>query len=1727
MERFADYILHEKLHDSIDSAVYRGTRETSAERAIVKVLKTKYPTVSDIARFRQEYSLVKRLDIDGVVKTHALLEDGGNFAIVQEDFDGIPLKQAMKKGKKGLAGFLRIAREIAHILGQIHQNNIIHLDIKPGNILVNEKTGQVKITDFGISASLTHVNDELYHPEVIEGTLLYMSPEQTGRMNRNVDYRTDLYSLGITFYEMLTGRVPFRSSDPMEVIHSHIARAPKPPERIEASIPQVLSNIVMKLLSKTPEERYQNSLGLMADLDECLKQLTETGEIGDFELAARDISIRFNLPQIIVGREKHFDAMMAAFEKASIGGKGITFVLGSPGIGKSALVREIHKPIVGKRGYFISGKYDQFKREVPYSSIIQAFQGLTRQILTESEERIAAWKKNLTGALGPNGKVVSGVIPELELIIGAQSQVPELPPEESQNRFNIVFQNFISVFTTKEHPLVIFLDDLQWADPASLTLLKTIMTHPDTRYLLLIGAYRDTEVTPHHPLSITMNEIRRIGSMEGGDLAINTITLNPLDEENVNRMIMNVLRCKASASFSLSEVVHRKTGGNPFFVNQFLKNLYDNKYIELGQEGSWVWDLERIGQMQVTDNVVSFMAGKISKLPERIKNILRIGACIGNRFDLETLSMVAGKSIDETLFDLMGAVHEDMVAQFGDLYKFLHDRIHEAAYSLISADEKAAIHYRIGTNLLKETPSAAIDDKIFYIVDQLNRGGTLVTGSDEKIRLAELNLKAGEKAKNSTAYASALAYLKEGIALLPPDRWESRYNLTYRLSMGQMTCEYLTQNFEGAVLLFNDIIKNSANNIHKAEAYTLMVILFTNRGNYEEALRLGLEGCRLIGFITPRKVSNGRIAFELLRLYFKMGKRKIEDLADLPIAEDEEFLAYHNMQIQTGTVGYYMDPNLFCFIVIYGLSKIFEYGNSYISPLAYCALGSIIGPGVGLYEAAYRFGQTAMKIDKNLAGTGSSSRTKFIYTMFIQHWKKHARFDVDLYRESYKRGIEMGDLIYSSHSINMLGVTRIMIGDNLDDILDEYGKYRNFQLGNKDPFMARRFMENIHLCKCLKGQTRERGSLDSDEFSEADQIGFYYREKNYLGIYYFDLTKMRMCYLFGKYKECTPLIQELETLTRNKIGTGSLYVPEANFYSSLSLSALYLSDDRERKKVYLDTIKRNQKKMRTWKKHCPENFLHKYLIVEAELARCAGDAKKAISLYKEAIQSARENGYVQNEGIACERAALLAREMKEMGAAVAWMKQAYFCFVKYGASEKVKDLEERYPDLFPDKSGKSDHQGNGGEVSTTAYPSTGAGTKSLDLSTVIKTSQSLSSEVDLGVLLEKIIHLSIENAGAHVGYLILESEFDKKLYIEAAGRVDEETAVLKAVPLEETQSLAVSIVHYVHKTGENIVLGDASADSRFVTDPYIIKNRPKSLICAPIVYKGKTAGIVYLENNLTTNAFTPERLELLGIFSAQAAISIENSRLIAHREKAATLATEMNIAANIQSALLPDEPRIPGFDVTAYLKPADAVGGDYYDLINTSSYHWVIIGDVSGHGVPAGLIMMMVQTTIQALVRAFPELKPSRLLHIVNQAIKYNIDKMKEQKYMTITAFRFDTEGNALFSGMHQDILVYRASESIIDTIPSKGIWLSPWDMNAGDTDCDLNLQKGDVMLLYTDGVTEAKSPSEAFFSQERLADILKTSAVQGTEGLKEAILNALSGYRVDDDIAMVILERR
>jgi serine/threonine protein kinase len=756
MVELAGYDIIEQIYAGSKTLVYRGLRQRDRQLVILKFLNQEYPSFSELLQFRNQYAIAKNLDIPGIVRPYSLEPYGNSYALVMEDFGGVSLREWMRCGEWGierqeslsqnhLTEVLAIALQIADILHHLHQNRVIHKDIKPANILIHPESKQVKLIDFSIASLLPKETQEIKNPNGLEGTLAYISPEQTGRMNRGIDYRSDFYSLGVTLFELLTGQLPFPSTDPMELVHCHIAKMP--PSVISEEIPSVVADMVMKLMAKNAEDRYQSALGLKFDLELCLHQLKETGKIEGFEIGKQDLCDRFMIPEKLYGREREVQTLLEAFERVANGTSELMLVAGFSGIGKTAVVNEVHKPIVRQHGYFIKGKFDQFNRNIPFSAFVQALRDLMGQLLSESDAQLMQWQAKILAAVGENGQVLIEVIPELELIIGQQPPAPEISGTAAQNRFNLLFQKFIEVFTTAEHPLVLFLDDLQWADSASLQLLKLLMN--DNGYLLILGAYRDNEVSAAHPFIMTVEELKKTGEI------VNTITLAPLAFEDTNQLVADTLNCSTQLAKPLSELVDRKTQGNPFFTTQFLKALHEDGQIRFDRDRRyWECDIVQVNALSLTDDVVEFMALQLQKLPDETQQVLKLAACVGNQFDLATLAIVSEQPLTQTATALWKALQEGLILPTSQVYKFfqsteqsnveqignpryrfLHDRVQQAAYSLIPETERAIAHYQIGQLLLQQISPVAREERIFELVNQLNYGISLISDRTEQDKL--------------------------------------------------------------------------------------------------------------------------------------------------------------------------------------------------------------------------------------------------------------------------------------------------------------------------------------------------------------------------------------------------------------------------------------------------------------------------------------------------------------------------------------------------------------------------------------------------------------------------------------------------------------------------------------------------------------------------------------------------------------------------------------------------------------------------------------------------------------------------------------------------------------------------------------------------------------------------------------------------------------------------------
>lgn len=783
------------LRESADFTLYRGRKDDDPSPVLAIALSPERTSPQSIRRLEHEYSFAAELDPAWAAKPLGIIRHEGRTILVLKDPGGQPLDRIIERdrGKPlDLKRFLSNAIGLAKTLGRVHQQRIIHKDIKPANVLVDD-AGSAWLTGFGIASQLPRERQSPDPPEFIAGTLAYMAPEQTGRVNRSIDSRSDLYSLGVTFYEMLTGSLPFTASDPMEWVHCHIARQPAAPSELLETVPASVSAITMKLLSKTAEERYQTAAGVESDLRLCLSQWESQGYIKDFTAGAHDIPDHLMIPEKLYGRDREVDTLVAAFERIVGGGRPeLVLVSGYSGIGKSSVVNELHKPLVRPRGLFASGKFDQYKRDIPYATLAHAFQSLIRRLLSQSEEELRKWQNALREALDPNGLLMVNLVPELRHVIGEQPPVPELPPQEAQRRFQTVFRRFIGVFARPEHPLALFLDDMQWLDAATLDLLEELLSCGDLQHLLLIGAYRDNEVDASHPLVRKLEAIRQAGA------AVNDIVLTPLSRDDLGKLLVDSLHCQLERAAPLADLIHEKTAGNPFFAVQFISTLADDRLLTFDYHTRrWVWDLLRIRAKGFTDNVVELMVDKLKRLPPETQKVLQQFACIGNSAEFETLRMAYQGSVEDMHDHLWEAVRSGLIFRadnsYGFLsYGFLHDRVQEAAYSLIPEELRAETHLRIGVHLAERTSAEKLEEAIFEIVNQLNRGSHLITSVEDRERVAELNLIAGRRAKLSTAYDSALKYLRAGRALLSEETWERNNRLIFSIEYLTAECELLT-----------------------------------------------------------------------------------------------------------------------------------------------------------------------------------------------------------------------------------------------------------------------------------------------------------------------------------------------------------------------------------------------------------------------------------------------------------------------------------------------------------------------------------------------------------------------------------------------------------------------------------------------------------------------------------------------------------------------------------------------------------------------------------------------------------------------------------------------------------------------------------------------------------------------------------------------------------------------
>ena len=1433
-----------------DIALYRGAGNGLAP-ILLAVAEETSPAGAD--RLQHEYALRAELDSDWAARPVALTLHNGATALVLEDPGGTPADRLLGQPLDVLY-FLHIAVPLVAALRHAHARGFIHKDIKPANILVDVTGKRAWLTGFGIASRLPREHQAPAQPEVISGTLAYMAPEQTGRMNRSVDSRSDLYALGVTFYEMLTGTLPFGATDAMEWVHCHIARKPAPPHE-RANVPEPLSAMVMKLLAKTAEERYQTAAGVEADLRRALRDWETLGHIQPFALGTEDAPDRLLIPEKLYGRKREIDTLRASFDQVVAKGTvELVLVSGYSGIGKSSVVNELHKVLVQSRGLFASGKFDQYKRDIPYATLGQAFQTLVRSLMSQSGTALERWRDALSEATRPNGQLLINLVPELELLIGKQPPVVDLPPQDAQKRFQMAFRRFVGVFARKEHPLALFLDDLQWLDVATLDLVEHLATHPDVSHLLVVGAYRDNEVGPSHPLHGTVEAIRRAGAR------VQEVVLAPLGLDDVGQLVADAMRCEVEHVLPIAELLQEKAGGNPFFAIQFLMALAEERLLAFDPVmRTWQWDMDRIRAKGYADNVVDLMTAKLKRFSPATQRAVTQFACVGSVAATPTLALVYGSTEQAVHGLLWEAVHAGLISRDDDIYRFLHDRIRQAAYSLIEEEKRTDVHLRIGRALLASLTAEEFTEHLFDVANQFNRGAVRLVDRGEKAQVATIDLRAGRKAKAAAAFESACVYLGSGMALLDEKDWSTQHELMFSLRLERAECEFLAGNFDTAEQLIAELLGRRTSKVDRAAVYHQKILLHTVKSENEQAVTSALSGLQLFDIDVPLRPTWEQVQAEYEATWRTLNGRSIESLVDLPLITDPEQQAA--LQLLSTLLGpaYFTDFHLFCLLVCRMVNVSTKHGICGASAHAYGYWGIVLGPVFHRYDDAYRSAKLACDLVEKHGFV--AYRAKAYRAMGIAAlWTKPITIALDFNRAAFRSASETGDLTYACYSVDRTVLLLLLRNDPLDAVWRESEAGLEFVRKSGYGGIVHNLASQQRFIAAMQGRTAAFPSFSDAQFDEQAFEARLEADRTPMMVFYYWALKLKAQFLSGNYREALAAAEKARTLLW--ISAAHIHLLDYFFYTALTAAASYENGTIDQQKGWRELLTVHQEQLREWAENCPSTFADKHALVSAETARLDRRDADAMRLYEEAIRLAHENGFVQNEGLCYEVAARFYAARGVDTVALNYLREARRCYLRWGAFGKVRQLEQLHPRL---------------RDTAPAAGTIGTPVEQLDVATVLKAAQAVSGEIVLGKLIETLLRIVTEHAGADRGLLILFAGDEPRIAAEATARRGQIDVTLRQAAVSSAE-LPESLLHAVIGTRGSVILDDGVVQNPFL-DEYLSRKRARSVLCLPLVKQTKLIGVLYLENNLASHVFTPARISVLELLASQAAISLENARL--------------------------------------------------------------------------------------------------------------------------------------------------------------------------------------------------------------------------------------------------------
>ena len=1485
------FTVTERLYANSRTLISRAIRQSDGSPVIIKSLVDPHPSASQLARFAYACKIQQEFDHPGITRVLDCVEAGSAPIMVLEDIGAIPLTRYMQElpGQSlSVERFLSVAIQLSHALAEIHHRHVIHKDLHPGNILMQPRSGQVQITDFDISSRLSREQPSLQPPEELEGILGFISPEQTGRMNRALDYRSDFYSLGVTFYWLLTGRMPFAEDSAIAMVHAHIARVALPVNKVRPELPAMLAKIIDRMMAKNAEARYQSAAGLTFDLEECQRQWQVTHSIQDFTLAAHDISDRFQVSQKLYGREPEIAQLINAFAQALQGNPQLMTVAGYAGIGKSALVHEAHKPIAAYGGWFISGKFDQFKHNVPYSALHEALKTWVQLILSEGDEALSRRRSTLLEALGANARVLIDFQPDLEILLGSLLPVPELGPLETQNRFHIVIQQFIQVLTN-EQPLVLFLDDLQWADMGTLGLLKVLM-HDIGHQLLLIVAYRDNEVTETHPTMLTLQAIQQ--DLHAGPERFHYLNLLPLTLQDVEHLLVDSLHCIQDIE-PLARLIQKKTAGNPFFINEFLRALYSDGLINFNRQvQKWQWDIERIESQDITDNVVDLMLAKMRRLPPETQHLLQLASCIGGRFDLATLALITHQPLPIARSQLWPALREGLLIQeAGDWFsqsteeppassqftslphsqkpvcRFLHDRMLQAAYDSLAEIERIRTHLSIG-RILQQNRSTGQAHEVFTITEHLNQARRLLKNPDQRLELAQLNLEAAQLAQNASAWSASARHARVARELLTVDHWQHQYALSAQLFTLSVQSESLDSDFESAEQLAQIALRELHSDLEKARICLILLNSNIARGKREYAIEVGIQGLKFCGIDIP--------ALEQLDEAYRQEQAQLNQLAaQQPLAQQLHVI--HTVPTFTTLASGLLSALLLAsfvfgkrmlnmFIGCRGMRFLLEHGLCEETASLLCEY-AVIQLREDNYREAFELGSMAMEFVSGATNPSSCLQTYLYSGSAVWLYFRPFQDATDLLWKGYHAGMEYGDLNIGMGCFSNIIINRFAKGDSLAEIdlhiqqLEELmGRYRLH-------VSAGRHYKRL---STMLQQQETKDLLEDDAFSVQElQI----INSSTLRAF---IDHLRLQWYFWSEQHDSALNQL--TVAEKSLELIPCMAPNIDHYL---IEAMLLSRCLEQtadKGALLERLLWIERYFAVKEAFCEANFGHKQMLVAALIAAARSQTIVAIEHYRKAIASASEEGFIQFQALGQE---LLGRYLWQLGwteFATPALQEAHYFYGRWGCVVKQKLLLQEFPALLGPLSGSRPTRE--GPTPSATSPGLNASLQ-LDLESIMKSTQAISGELVLEHLLNKILHIILENAGAQTAAIVM--FHDGKLTLEACLQVDQpekEGGNLKPnTAITDSELLPLELLRYALHTDKPLLLQDVQAHTSWSQDPYVSRHKPRSILCMPMHYRDNQTGILYLENTLTPNAFTNERLQVLELLLTQANISLENARL--------------------------------------------------------------------------------------------------------------------------------------------------------------------------------------------------------------------------------------------------------